>query len=84
MKIKPLNDRVLVRRIPEGMKSIIYIPDVARENSKRAEVIAVGPKVHGVKPGDVVLVPGAASRFPDWEREDYISIQVADIGGIFG
>jgi len=84
MKIKPLNDRVLVKRLPETHKSIIFIPDVARENSKRAEVIAVGPKVNGVQPGDVVLVPGAASKYPDWEREDFMSIQVADIGGIFG
>ena len=84
MTIKPINDRVLVKRLSEQHKSIIFIPDVARDNSTRAEVIAVGPKVHGVKPGDVVLVPGAASRYPDWEREDYMSIQVADIGGIFG
>lgn len=89
--IEPLHDRVLVERIPEPQGRII-VPDVARENSKKAKVLAVGPGkwVDGVftktavKPGDIVLIPGAGNTYPDWEKRDTILIQEGDIGGIFG
>ncbi len=45
MKIKPLNDRVLVRRVEGQDRSAggIIIPDTAKEKPMRAEVVAVGP-----------------------------------------
>src|SRR5450432_887250 len=44
MKVRPLQDRVLVRRIPEEEKTKggIIIPDTAKEKPAEAEVIAVG------------------------------------------
>ena len=83
--IKPLHDRVFVERLPqETMRGVLWIPDIAQQNSQKAKVLAVGDKVHGVKPGDKVLLPGIASKYPDWEKYDYMMVQVADIGGIFG
>ena len=84
MKLKPLNDRLLVKRLPEERKSILWIPDIAAKNSQTAEVVAVGPKVYGLKPGDKVMLPGIAAQIPDWEERDYIMVQVGDVGGIFG
>ena len=66
MKLRPLSDRVVVRRIAEEQKSAggIIIPDTAQEKPQEGEVIAVGPGAldeHGkriapeVKPGDFVL-----------------------------
>jgi chaperonin GroES len=45
MKIKPLNDRVLVLRIEEEQKTKggIVIPDTAKEKPQEGKVIAVGP-----------------------------------------
>lgn len=45
MKMRPLNDRVLVVRIEEKEKSIggIIIPDTAKEKPQEGKVIAVGP-----------------------------------------
>jgi chaperonin GroES len=45
MKIKPLNDRVLVLRIEEEEKTSggIIIPDTAKEKPQEGKVIAVGP-----------------------------------------
>jgi chaperonin GroES len=45
MKIRPLNDRVLVLREEKEQKSTggIIIPDTAKEKSQRGKVIAVGP-----------------------------------------
>jgi chaperonin GroES len=66
MKVKPLNDRVLVLRIGEEEKTVggIIIPDTAKEKPQEGKVIAVGPgKVNDegkkitldVKAGDKVL-----------------------------
>lgn len=45
MKIRPLNDRVVVVRIEEEEKTAggIIIPDTAKEKPQEAKVIAVGP-----------------------------------------
>jgi chaperonin GroES len=45
MKIKPLNDRVLVLRIDEESKTSggIIIPDTAKEKPQEGKIIAVGP-----------------------------------------
>jgi chaperonin GroES len=45
MKVKPLNDRVLVRRVDKEEKTAggIIIPDTAKEKPQEGKVIAVGP-----------------------------------------
>lgn len=45
MKLKPLQDRVLVKRMEEEEKTAggLFIPDTAKEKPQRGEVIAVGP-----------------------------------------
>jgi chaperonin GroES len=45
MKVKPLNDRVLVLRIGEEEKTSggIIIPDTAKEKPQEGKVVAVGP-----------------------------------------
>ena len=66
-KVKPLRDRVLVRRIEEAEQKVggIIIPDAAKEKPLHADVIAVGngrvldncTRVPlGVKAGDKVLI----------------------------
>src|SRR5437870_7842807 len=44
MKIRPLNDRVVVKRIEttEQMQGGLYIPDTAKEKPQEGEVVAVG------------------------------------------
>ena len=65
MKIRPLNDRVIVKRLDEEKKSAggIVIPDTAAEKPSQGEVVAAGPGKTddngklvpmGVKPGDKV------------------------------
>jgi chaperonin GroES len=45
MKVKPLHDRILVKRIEEGEQVVggIIIPDTAKEKPQQGEVVAVGP-----------------------------------------
>ena len=67
MKIRPLHDRVVVKRLEqkEQIRGGIIIPDTAKEKPQEAEVIAVGPgKINDdgkrspmdVKAGDRILV----------------------------
>lgn len=66
MKVKPLHDRILVKRLEEKeiRKGGIIIPDTAKEKPQEGEVIAVGPGKVGddgkrqpmdVKAGDKIL-----------------------------
>ena len=56
MKIRPLHDRVIVKRIEEERKSAggIVIPDTAAEKPDQGEVVAVGK---GKKADDGKLIP---------------------------
>lgn len=84
---KPLDDRLLVRRLEEK-PMLILLTD--REPNQMAEVLAVGPgawteagyrRPLEVKVGDVVLIPGAANRFPDWQDGEQLLIREGDIAG---
>ena len=65
MKIRPLHDRVIVKRVEQERKSTggIVIPDTAAEKPDQGEVIAVGPGKRedgkllplDVKAGDTIL-----------------------------
>jgi len=66
MKIRPLHDRVVVKRLEEETKTAggIVLPDTAAEKPSRGEVLAVGPgkvldngevRAVGVKVGDTVV-----------------------------
>ena len=66
MKLKPLNDRLLVKRLESEEKTAggLYIPDTAKEKPSKGLVVAVGPGKLGddgkrvalmVKQGDMVL-----------------------------
>ena len=65
--IRPLHDRVLVKRLEEGeqVRGGIIIPDTAKEKPQEAEVVAVGPgklnddgkrQPMDVKAGDRILI----------------------------
>ncbi len=66
MKLKPLNDRVLVKRLEGDERTAggLYIPDTAKEKPSKGEVVAAGPGKTAedgkliamtVKAGDMVL-----------------------------
>jgi chaperonin GroES len=90
MKVKPLNDRVLVKRLEEMQvtKGGIYIPDTAKEKPVEGQVIAVGPgKVSeqgnrvplNVKEGDKILFGRYAGSEIKIEGEEYLMMREDDI-----
>jgi chaperonin GroES len=90
MKLKPLNDRVLVKRLEEEMVTAggIIIPDSAKEKPMRGEVIAVGPgklaedgkrSKPAVEKGDKVLFNKYAGTEIKVDGEEYLMMREDDI-----
>lgn len=92
-KVRPLRDRVLVRRLEEEEQKVggIIVPDTAKEKPQQAEVVAVGTgKVleNGttvpltVKAGDKVLVGKWSGTDVKIDGEDYLILKEDEILGI--
>jgi chaperonin GroES len=90
MKVIPLNDRVLVKRLEEIQvtKGGIYIPDTAKEKPVEGKVIAAGPgKVSdqgtrlplNVKEGDRILFGRYAGSEIKIEGEEFLMMREDDI-----
>jgi chaperonin GroES len=92
-KVKPLRDRVLVRRLEEGEQKVggIIIPDAAKEKPLQAEVIAVGSgrvlddgtKVKlDVKAGDKVLIGKWSGTEVKVDGEELLILKEDEVLGI--
>jgi chaperonin GroES len=90
MKIKPLNDRVLVKRMEEVQvtKGGILIPDTAKEKPIEGKVIAVGPGKMSeqgqrmalqLKEGDRVLFGKYAGTEIKMEGDEFLMMREEDI-----
>lgn len=90
MKIRPLHDRILVKRIEEESKSSggIIIPDSAKEKPAEGKVIAVGggkldddgePIPLAVKKGDRVLFSKYAGTEVNLEGGEHLIIREDDV-----
>ena len=93
MKVKPLYDRVLVKRIEEKeqKKGSIIIPDTAKEKPQEGEVIAVGPGARDdsgkiqpldVKTGDRILFGKWSGTEVKLDGEDLLIMKESDILGV--
>ena len=93
MKIKPLNDRVLVVRVDEEEKTSggIIIPDTAKEKPQEGKVVAAGPgKVDEngeripmeVKAGDRILFGKYAGNEIKIDGVEHLIMREDDILGI--
>lgn len=94
MKVRPLHDRVLIKRIEEDevVKGGIIIPDTAKEKPMEGEVVAVGPgKVSDegkrspldVKTGDRILFGKYSGTEIKIDEEDYIIMREEEILAVF-
>jgi chaperonin GroES len=89
MNVKPLSDRILIRRMEEGevKRGGIIIPDTAKEKPQQAEVIAVGPGRFedgkrippDVKKGDKVLIGRYGGTEIKLEGDDFLIISETEI-----
>jgi len=90
MKVRPLGDRVLVKRIEaeEMTKGGIVLPDTAKEKPKEGEIVAVGEgkmldngkrATPQVNVGDRILFTSYAGTEVKIEGEDYLIMREEDI-----
>lgn len=95
IKLRPLHDRVLVRRIEEDEKTAggLIIPDTAKEKPQEGEVVAVGEgsrKDSGdlipmsVKPKDRILFGKWSGTEVKLEGEELLIMKESDILGVIG
>ena len=93
MKIKPLGDRILVKRTKEEerTKGGIIIPDTAKEKPQEGKVVSVGKGKYGddgklipieVKAGDKILFGKYSGSEFKHEGEDLLILREDDILGI--
>src|SRR5579863_9714445 len=91
--LRPLHDRVVIRRIDPVEKTAggIFIPDTAREKPTEGEVVAAGPGARGddgeiqaldVKAGDRVLFGKWSGSEVKLDGEDLIIMKETDILGV--
>jgi chaperonin GroES len=93
MKMRPLQDRVLIRRAEPESKTAggIFIPDNVQEKPLEGHVVAVGPGVRdktgalqplGVKAGDRVLFAKWSGTEVKLDGEELMIIKEAEIMGV--
>ena len=94
-KIKPLQDRILVKRLEEKevKKGGIIIPDTAKEKPQEGEVVAVGPgkvtedgkrQPMEVKVGDKILFGKYSGSEVKVDDKEYLIMREEDILAILG
>ena len=95
MNVKPLADRILVRRLEEQemKRGGIIIPDTAKEKPQQAEVIAVGPgKITDdgkrvaldVKKGDKILLSKYSGTEVRIGENEYLIVREEEVLAIVG
>ena len=94
MKLRPLNDRIIIKRMEEEEKTLsgIIIPDAAKEKPLQGKVVAVGPGriIDGnrvaleVKEGDTVLFAKYGGTEVTFAEEEYLIMREDDILAIVG
>ncbi|MFH0351313.1 MAG: co-chaperone GroES [Chromatiales bacterium] len=93
MNIRPLHDRVIIRRLEEDRKSAggIVIPDTAAEKPMKGEVVAAGPgkltddgklRPLDVKRGDQVLFGKYSGTEVKMNGQDLVVMREDDIMGV--
>ncbi len=90
IRLKPLADRVLVRRLAaeEKLKGGIILPDTAKKKQEQAEVVALGEGKKNkegtlipmpVKMGDVILMEKYSGQEVTLDDEEYVILRADDI-----
>ena len=93
MKFRPLQDRVVVKRVEEEGKTKggIIIPDTAKEKPMEGEIVAIGPGARDekgtlvpldVKKGDRILFGKWSGTEIKLDGEDLLIMKESDIMGI--
>jgi chaperonin GroES len=95
VKVRPLHDRVLVKRLEqeEQVRGGIIIPDTAKEKPQEAEVVAVGPgklqddgtrQPMDVSEGDRILIGKYSGSEIKIDEDEYVILREDEILAVVG
>jgi chaperonin GroES len=95
MNIRPLHDRIIVKRLEEGEQKVggIIIPDTAKEKPQQGEVIAAGTgkvrddgtrQAPDVKAGDRILFGKYSGQEIKLDGEEYLIMREEEVLGVLG
>ncbi len=95
MKVRPLADKVLIKRLEaeEKTKGGLFLPDTAKEKPQRGTIVAVGDgkllddgtrAAFQVKKGDVVLFSTYGGTEIKVDGENYLVMEESDILAVIG
>ena len=90
MNLRPVHDRIIVRRLDEGEQKIggIIIPDSAKEKPQQGKILAVGDGrvteegkriAMDVRPGNVILFGKYAGQEIRIDGEDYLIVKEDEV-----
>jgi chaperonin GroES len=93
MKIRPLHDRIVVRRLEDAKTTPggIVVPDSVAEKPSRGEVLAVGPgkvldngdvRACDLKPGDKVIFGQYSGSTIRIDNEDLLMLSESEVLGV--
>jgi chaperonin GroES len=93
MNLRPLQDRIIVKRVEEETKTAggLFIPETAKEKPQQGEVVAIGNGKRGedgkvypidLKVGDKVLFGKYAGSEVKLDGNDYLIMREDDILGV--
>jgi chaperonin GroES len=93
MHIRPLHDRIIVKRVEKARQTAsgIFIPDTAAEKPEQGEVLAVGPgkrlqdgslQTPQVKVGDQVLFGKYGGQTVKLDDQEYLVLREEDVFGV--
>ena len=87
---EPIGDKIICKSLASSERTDggVILPDIAQEDSTRAEVIAVGPGAilldgnyskMQIKAGDIVVYPKLGAKKLEYKGDDYIVLKENDI-----
>ncbi len=93
MNVRPLHDRIVIKRLEEGEQKVggIIIPDTAKEKPQQGKVIAAGAgkvkddgtrQLPDVKAGDLILFGKYSGQEIKLDGEDYLIMKEDEVLGV--
>jgi chaperonin GroES len=93
MNVRPLHDRIIIKRLEEGEQKVggIIIPDSAKEKPQQGKVIAAGAgkvkddgtrQLPDVKAGDLILFGKYSGQEIKLDGEDYLIMKEDEVMGV--
>lgn len=84
MHLRPLASRIICERLPADDTSTGGIALIDRSPTSKARVVRVGPKVEGVRPGDIIVFEKSQYEISRFEEKEVLVVDFDKVHAVFG